>query len=47
LNGKLEISIENEEQCLEYGQIYYTPSRVLKKGYNSSNQDINLIKILI
>ena len=47
LNGQLEIFIENEEQCLEYGQIYYTPSRVLKKGYNSSNQDINLIKILI
>ena len=47
LNGKLEISIENEEHCLEYGQIYYAPSKVLKKGYNSSNQDINLIKILI
>ncbi|MCA2505877.1 MAG: cupin domain-containing protein [Microcystis sp. M54BS1] len=47
LNGKLEIFIENEEQCLEYGQIYYAPSKVLKKGYNSSNQDINLIKILI
>ena len=47
LNGKLEISIENEGQFLEYGQIYYAPSKVLKKGYNSSKQDINLIKILI
>jgi bacilysin biosynthesis protein BacB len=41
LNGKLEIFIENEEQCLEYGQIYYAPSKVLKRDI------IHQIKILI
>lgn len=47
LNGQLETTIENEEHCLESGEIYYAPSKVLKKGYNSSNQSITLIKILI
>jgi bacilysin biosynthesis protein BacB len=47
LNGQLEITLENEERCLESGQIYYAPSNVLQKGYNSSNQDVTLIKTFI
>jgi bacilysin biosynthesis protein BacB len=47
LNGQLETTLENEEHCLEPGQIYYAPSKVLKKGYNSSNQSITLIKIFL
>lgn len=47
LNGELQITIENEEQYLNQGQIYYAPSQVLHQGNNLSNQEIYLIKILI
>ncbi|SKB14963.1 conserved hypothetical protein, involved in aeruginosin biosynthesis [Planktothrix sp. PCC 11201] len=47
LNGELQITIDNEEQCLNSDQIYYAPSQVLHQGNNLSNQEIYLIKILI
>jgi bacilysin biosynthesis protein BacB len=47
LNGELQITIDNQEQCLNQGQIYYAPSQVLHQGNNLSNQEIYLIKILI
>jgi quercetin dioxygenase-like cupin family protein len=47
LNGQLMMSVENEQQRLEYGSIYYAPVNVFCGGYNSSNETISLIKILI
>lgn len=47
LNGELQITIDNEEQCLNPGQIYYAPSQILHQGNNLSNQEIDWIKILI
>ncbi len=47
LNGQLIMSVENEQQRLEYGSIYYAPVNVFCGGYNSSNEVVSLIKILI
>ncbi|WP_341528548.1 cupin domain-containing protein [Nostoc sp. UHCC 0302] len=47
LNGKLMMSVENEQQQLEYGRIYYAPPDVPYGGYNSSDEAVSLIEILI
>ncbi|MBW4687702.1 MAG: cupin domain-containing protein [Komarekiella atlantica HA4396-MV6] len=47
LNGQLMISIENEQQQLAYGKIYYAPANVFCGGYNSSDEVVSLVKILI
>jgi bacilysin biosynthesis protein BacB len=47
LNGKLNMAVGEEEKILEYGKIYYAPSKVLHKGSNSSDEEVLLIKILI
>jgi quercetin dioxygenase-like cupin family protein len=47
LNGQLMMSVEDEQQQLEYGSIYYAPVDVFCGGYNSSNETVSLIKVLI
>ncbi|MEH2171896.1 cupin domain-containing protein [Nostoc sp.] len=47
LNGQLMMSVEDEQQRLEYGSIYYAPVDMFCGGYNSSNEAVSLIKILI
>ncbi|MFN6465762.1 MAG: cupin domain-containing protein [Nostoc sp. DedVER02] len=47
LNGQLMMSMEDEQQRLEYGSIYYAPVNVFCGGYNSSDEAVSLIKILI
>ncbi|MHC0065905.1 cupin domain-containing protein [Nostoc sp. UIC 10890] len=47
LNGQLMMSVEDEQQRLEYGSIYYAPVNVFCGGYNSSDEAVTLIKILI
>ncbi|WP_392535298.1 cupin domain-containing protein [Nostoc sp. C117] len=47
LNGQLMMSVEDEQQRLEYGSIYYAPVDMFCGGYNSSNETVSLIKILI
>lgn len=47
LNGQLMMSVEYEQQRLEYGSIYYAPVNVFCGGYNSSDEAVTLIKILI
>ncbi|MBH8578111.1 cupin domain-containing protein [Nostocaceae cyanobacterium CENA369] len=47
LNGKLAIAIQNEQQQLEYGSVYYAPAEVLYGGYNASDEIVTLIEILI
>ncbi|NEO40838.1 MAG: cupin domain-containing protein [Moorea sp. SIOASIH] len=45
LNGKLVMTVGEEEQTLEYGKIYYAPTEIPYRGYNKSNQDVCLIEI--
>jgi bacilysin biosynthesis protein BacB len=47
LNGQLIMTVEEEQQIIEYGRIYYAPNNVFCGGYNSSNETVNLVKILI
>ncbi|WP_069074357.1 cupin domain-containing protein [Nostoc sp. KVJ20] len=47
LNGQLMMSVENEQQQLECGSIYYAPVDVFCGGYNSSNEAASLVEILI
>ncbi|MBD6619330.1 cupin domain-containing protein [Komarekiella sp. 'clone 1'] len=47
LNGQLIMSVGKEQQQLEYGSIYYAPADVFCGGYNSSNEVVSLVKILI
>ncbi|WGV25117.1 cupin domain-containing protein [Halotia branconii] len=47
LNGKLVIAIQDEQQQLEYGSVYYAPAEALYGGYNASNETVTLIEILI
>ncbi len=47
LNDKLTIAVEEQQQQLEYGSIYYAPANVMHGGYNSSNETVSLIEILI
>ncbi|MCW5314103.1 cupin domain-containing protein [Nostoc sp. KVJ3] len=47
LNGKLIMTVENEQQPLAYGSIYYVPTDVIYGGYNSSDETVSLVKILI
>ncbi|MBE8986708.1 cupin domain-containing protein [Nostoc sp. LEGE 12450] len=47
LNRQLTMSVEDEQQQLEYGSIYYAPVGVFCGGYNYSNEAVSLIKILI
>ncbi|MBN3895416.1 MAG: cupin domain-containing protein [Nostoc sp. NOS(2021)] len=47
LNGKLTIAVEEEQQQLEYGSVYYAPADALYGGYNYSEEAVSLIEILI
>jgi bacilysin biosynthesis protein BacB len=47
LNSELQVTIENESKLLQPGQIYYAPSKVNQKCYNSSEQEISFLKILL
>ena len=47
LNDKLTIAVEEQQQQLEYGSVYYAPANVLYGGYNSSDETVSLIEILI
>ena len=47
LNGKLTIAVEEQQQQLEYGSVYYAPANILYGGYNSSDETVSLIEILI
>ncbi|WP_193197375.1 cupin domain-containing protein [Nostoc sp. MG11] len=47
LNGQLLMSVGEEQQQLAYGNIYYAPSDVFCGGYNSSDEVVSLVKILI
>jgi quercetin dioxygenase-like cupin family protein len=47
LNGQLMITVGAEQQQLEYGRIYYAPTDVDCGGYNSSDETVSLVKILI
>jgi quercetin dioxygenase-like cupin family protein len=47
LNGQLAIAIQEEQQQLKYGSVYYAPTDVVYGGYNSSDETVSLIEILI
>lgn len=47
LNGKLTLAVEEQQQQLEYGSVYYAPANVLYGGCNSSDETVSLIEILI
>ncbi|GAX34046.1 cupin domain-containing protein [Nodularia sp. NIES-3585] len=47
LNGQLMMSVEAEQQQLEYGSIYYVPTDVRYGGYNLSDQTVTLVEISI
>jgi quercetin dioxygenase-like cupin family protein len=47
LNGQLMITVGDEQQQLEYGSIYYAPTDACCGGYNSSDETVSLVKILI
>jgi quercetin dioxygenase-like cupin family protein len=47
LNDRLTIAVEEQQQQLEYGSVYYAPANVLYGGYNSSDKTVSLIEILI
>jgi len=47
VNGKLAIAIQDEQQQLEYGSVYYAPAETLYGGYNASDETVSLIEILI
>ncbi|MDB9373590.1 cupin domain-containing protein [Nodularia sphaerocarpa] len=47
LNGQLMMTVEKEAQELKYGSIYYAPADVLYGGYNSSDQAVTLVEIMI
>lgn len=47
LNGQLAIAIQEEQQQLKYGNVYYAPADVIYGGYNSSDETVSLIEILI
>lgn len=47
LNDKMTIAVEEQQQQLEYGSVYYAPANVLYGGYNSSDEAVSLIEILI
>ncbi|MEH2077955.1 MAG: cupin domain-containing protein [Nostoc sp.] len=47
LNGQLAIAIQEEQQQLKYGSVYYAPADVVYGGYNSSDETVSLIEILI
>lgn len=47
LDGELQVTIENQTQKLGSNQIFYAPSKVTQKCYNSSDQEIFLLKFLI
>ncbi|MBE9035782.1 cupin domain-containing protein [aff. Roholtiella sp. LEGE 12411] len=47
LNGQLMMSVGEEQQQLKYGSIYYAPSNIFCRGYNSSDEAVSLVKILI
>ncbi|MHC5821662.1 MAG: cupin domain-containing protein [Nostoc sp.] len=47
LNNQLTIAVEEQQQQLEYGSVYYAPANVLYGGYNSSDKTVSLIEILI
>ncbi|CAD5966535.1 hypothetical protein PCC9214_03529 [Planktothrix tepida] len=46
-NGHLMMSVEKEQRQLKYGEIYYAPPNVVYEGYNPSNEEVTLIKILM
>jgi quercetin dioxygenase-like cupin family protein len=47
LNEKLTIAVAEQQQQLEYGSVYYAPANVFYGGYNSSDETVSLIEILI
>ncbi|MEH2262097.1 cupin domain-containing protein [Nostoc sp.] len=47
LNGQLAIAVAEQQQQLESGSVYYAPTDVLYGGYNSSDETVSLIEILI
>lgn len=47
LSGQLMMTVGEEQQQLEYGSIYYAPANVFCGGYNSSDEEVTLIEILI
>lgn len=47
LNGKLTIAVEEQQQQLEYGSVYYAPANILYGRCNSSDETVSLIEILI
>jgi len=47
LNNQLTIAVEEQQQQLEYGSVYYAPANVFYGGYNSSDKTVSLIEILI
>lgn len=47
LNGQLTIAVEEQQQQLEYGSVYYAPANVLYRGYNHCDETVSLIEILI
>ena len=47
LNSQLAIAVAEQQQQLEFGSVYYAPADVLYGGYNSSDETVSLIEILI
>ncbi|MFN6530358.1 cupin domain-containing protein [Nostoc sp. ChiSLP03a] len=47
LNDKLTIAVAEQQQQVEYGSVYYVPADVVYGGYNSSDETVSLIELVI
>jgi len=47
VNGQLVMTVGEEQQQLQDGEIYYAPTNVIHGGYNPTKEEATLIKVLI
>ncbi|MBD2506374.1 cupin domain-containing protein [Nostoc muscorum FACHB-395] len=47
LNARLTIAVEEQQQNLKYGSVYYAPANALYGGHNPSDETVSVIEILI
>ncbi|XZO02748.1 MAG: cupin domain-containing protein [Microcoleus sp.] len=45
-DGKMLITVGNEQQQVKTGEIYYAPANIVNQGYNLTTEEVTLIKIL-
>ncbi|QHG14909.1 cupin domain-containing protein [Nostoc sp. ATCC 53789] len=47
LNARLTIAVEEQQQNLKYGSVYYAPANALYGGHNPSDETVSVIEVLI